>query len=459
MHLLPPPRKDISFWLTFLKQALLFGRGKLKQKLKEILSKRALVPQRNQYLATALLDLLLIFSIMVHGVEPAQNIIGPLVSPMMQLKPLEETKPGHEVFGFAPFWTFDKLDNVDFNVLTTFAYFGIDVDGNGNLDKSGPGYETFKSRKATEIFKKAHANGTRVVLTVTQMKNDPILALMDNTDAQTNAINQIIDLVKKRGIDGVNVDLEYTGDPGYEYRQKFTKFVADLTERMHKEIPQSQVSVSVYASAIKEPKIYDIKGLGEQDIKIFMMAYDFAVAGSDNAIPTAPLYGHKSGKYWYDISTAVDDFLTSMPAEKLILGVPYYGYNYLVYEPSVKAQTRPYYSWRGTPAAQTYTIAKDNLRPDRNDIAYFHEGWDGEGQVGYIAYHVPASDTWRMIFLEDQRSLGIKYDFAKEKHLAGVGMWALGFDSGKQELWKLLADKFGSKSVADRKVSIKEYDE
>jgi spore germination protein YaaH len=398
-----------------------------------------------RYLFAIALDLVCLNLVVVNSIQPAQNLISPIIHP---LKPLTESKASYEVFGFAPFWTFDRLDNVDFKVLTTFAYFGVDIDGNGNLDKEGRGYQTFKSEQATRIFKKAHDNGTRVVLTLTQMRNGPILALMDSPQAQQNAISQIVHEVKSRGIDGVNVDFEYTGNPGQDYRDKFSNFVRGLTEELHKELPYSQVTVSVYASAVRDPKIYDIKALGGITDGVFMMAYDFAVAGSDNAIPTAPLYGHKEGKYWYDIATAVDDFTKHMPANKLILGVPYYGYNYLVYSPTVKAETRPSYTWRGRPVTQTYQAAVDSLKPDAIGVDEFKTGWDDHGKVGYIAYHVTATDTWRMIFLEDTRSLGIKYEFAKNKNLAGVGMWALGFDNGKRELWELLSQTFGHKAVA-----------
>lgn len=415
----------------------------------QLLCKSFFSVKRNRYIVAAVADFLLIM-IILSGPKPAVNLISPLVAPLQPLQPLTQTesKSGHTVFGFAPFWTFNNLDNVDFKVLTDFAYFGVELDGNGNLDREGQGYQTFKSKKATDIFKKAHRSGTRVILTVTQMKNDPILALMDDSQAQENAINQIVSEVTSRGIDGVNVDMEYTGDPGDAYRAKFTTFVINLKHRLNQEQPNSKVTVSVYASAVKDPKIYDIADLGQVVDGVFMMAYDFAVAGSDNAIPTAPLNGHKEGKYWYDVATAVDDFLKYMPREKLILGVPYYGYNYLVYEPKIKAETRAS-SWRGRPAAQTYSIAKENLTPSMDWADNYQEGWDPDGKVGYIAYRVKQTGTWRMVFLEDVRSLGMKYDFAKEKKLAGVGMWALGFDNGKSELWTLLKDKFGQKSVAN----------
>lgn len=354
----------------------------------------------------------------------------------------------YEVFGFAPYWTFDKLDNVNFETLTTLAYFSITVDGNGNLDKGDQGYIAFKSDKATEIFQKAHKFGTRVVLTLTQMRNEQILALLDSPEAEERVINQAVSEVSDRGIDGINVDFEYNGNPGPEYRKKFTDFVRHLTDRMHQANPNSKVTVSVYAASIKDPKIYDIGALADVSDGIFMMAYDFAPVSADQAIPTAPLYGHKEGQYWYDISTAVDDFLKVMPAEKLILGVPWYGYDYPVSAPEVKASTLPY--WLGRPLTQTYAAALENINPEKKGIVSYQEGWDDLGKVGWRAYYSTFTGTWRMIFLEDQKSLGIKYDFAKSKNLAGVGIWALGFDGGKADLWHTLEEKFGKKDTSGK---------
>jgi spore germination protein YaaH len=238
-------------------------------------------------------------------------------------------------------------------------------------------------------------------------------------------------------------DVEYVGNPGLGYRNTFSGFIRKLSGSMHEAIKDSRVTVSVYASSVKSPKLYNIAEIGKYADGIFMMAYDFAVTGSEVAMPTAPLYGYKEGKYSYDISTAVEDFVRVMPAEKLILGVPYYGYNYSIYgEPKIKADTRPSWSWRGSPMVQTYAIANTDITPER-------EGWDDLGQVGWKAYYVSETDTWRMIFLDDERSLKVKYEFAKTKQLAGVGIWALGFDSGRPELWSLLKEAFGTKQLAD----------
>lgn len=417
--------------------------------------------KKRHYFTAAVVDLALILLLFGIGLKPASEMISPLVRNSSVLS--QKTRQDYEVFGFAPYWNFSKFDNIDFSVLTTLAYFGVAVEEDGDLNKNDNGYKMFKSNEATDLFNRAHKSGTRVVLTLTQMDNGSIRQLLNSQDAQEIAIDQSIHEIKNRGIDGINVDFEYTGDPGQDYRNKFSDFVSRLTQRTHDEVSNSKVTVSVYASSVKNPKIYDIASLSKSSDGIFMMAYDFATTSSDTAIPTAPLRGYKEGKYWYDISTAVDDFLTQMLPDKLILGLPWYGYNYAVYKPEVNAQThKGYYVY----AKQGRKRIKRLIRPQAYAQTYggsgsidefapnITAGWDPDGEVGWKAYYSSADGAWRMIFLEDTRSLSIKYDFAKNKNLAGVGIWALGFDKGTEEFWKLLDQKFGATDIAESGVRI-----
>lgn len=410
--------------------------------------KNYLKVKENKYRFAIVLDVLFILIVILFGFgKPNFNFISPFPTHTLMTK-----RQNNQVFGFAPYWTFQNLDAVDFSVLSTFAYFGITVNPDGTFVTDDPGYLTFDSKDASRIFQKAHNSGTSVVLTLTQMDNNDILALMDNPSGQSTAISKAVDLVKSKGLDGVNIDFEYMGDPGDDYRNKFTAFIKNLSDSFHREIPGSSVTVSVYASAIKDPKIYNIKELSKVSDSLFMMAYDFAVSGSENAIPTSPLYGYKQGKYWYDISTAVDDFLKVMPSNKLILGLPWYGYNYSVTQPQVDAQTYPYYGGD----AQMYGQISDISAKSPN-ISSYETGWDNLGKVGYKAYYDNYSGTWRMVFIEDPKSLSIKYDFAKSKQLAGVGIWALGFENGKKEVWDVLREKFGTNLADSRQVIQKAY--
>lgn len=388
-----------------------------------------------------------IFSMASTAGMVSSNILSPVPN---EKGSAVSKKQQYQVFGFAPYWTINKLDNIDYSVLTTLAYFGVPVNTDGSLDREDVGYATLSSTRARRVFDKAQSYGTRVVLTITQMKNANIEAILEDPQAQKRSIRETVALVREHGLDGINVDFEYMGNPGDRYKDAFTKYVKDMTTALHSEVPGSQLTVSVYASAMKDPKIYDIGKISEYADAIFMMAYDFATSASDHVIPTAPLYGYREGKYWYDISTAVEDFLAVMPSEKLILGLPWYGYKYPVTEPGVKVAkyqgSSYYYYYRGrryrgftsAPASSAVTYATAT-----QDMASEKTGWDDSGKVGWRAYQ--ANGVWHMMFLDDARSLGIKYDFAKEKNLAGVGVWALGFDVGTSEMWSLLSDKFGEK--------------
>src|SRR5258708_1543740 len=387
-----------------------------KEEVKDKLRRREYKP-----LLVVFFEVVLILVFTFSLINPNKDIFS-LISPI----PVTRASSGNEVFGFAPYWKFDNLDNIDFSVLTTFAYFGIPVNPDGSLDTTDQGYATFKSDKASQIFSKAHKYGTKVVLTLTQMDNASINSLMDSKDAQNTTINEAIKEVKSAGIDGVNIDFEYVGNPGDDYKNKFSEFVYNFVQKLHREVPNSRLTVSVYASSVKDPKIYDIPRIAKYSDGIFMMAYDFATSSSDESIPTAPLYGHKEGKYWYDVATAVEDFLKIMPSNKLILGVPWYGYNYPVNSPSVKASVNQgyytYYWYRyrryseyhsNSSVAQTYTFANDLIKESNTSIEKITTECDQYGQVGYKAYYDSDSGTWRMIFLEDAKSMSIKYDFAK----------------------------------------------
>lgn len=379
------------------------------------------------------------------------HIISPMTSILFPLHSLQEEELknySNEVFGFLPYWNFANADHIDFETLTTLAYFDIKMNANGEIIKSDPGYQTFISDEATAIFKKAHNHGTRVVLTLTLMNNSEIESFLDNKKAQEKLIHESVNLVKKRGIDGINIDIEYEGDAGEYYRNKYTSFAAALSSHMHREVAASQVTASVYASGVKYPKVQNIADVARVTDGIFMMGYDFAITSSDVAMPTAPLGGHKEGKYWYDITTAVEDFLAVMPANKLILGTPWYGLNFEVYEPGFKAETVSWYYWGRRGKIQTYENVKKMVQSETSKRV---SGWDDISKVGWTAYYSPTDGTWRMVYIDDPRSLAAKYSFAKEKKLLGVGIWALGYEGTHDEMWEVLESTFGKK-IADARI-------
>ena len=62
------------------------------------------------------------------------------------------------------------------------------------------------------------------------------------------------------------------------------------------------------------------------------------------------------------------------------------------------------------------------------------------------------NNGWNQGWYDDSLSLSLKYDFALFNDLKGVGIWALGYDDGRPELWELLHAKFGDTAAADKAI-------
>ena len=50
--------------------------------------------------------------------------------------------------------------------------------------------------------------------------------------------------------------------------------------------------------------------------------------------------------------------------------------------------------------------------------------------------------TWRQLYYDDAATLGARYDLVNRARLRGVGIWALGYDGARPELYRALAAKF-----------------
>ncbi len=53
--------------------------------------------------------------------------------------------------------------------------------------------------------------------------------------------------------------------------------------------------------------------------------------------------------------------------------------------------------------------------------------------------------SWRQLYMDDARALKLKYDIVNDYDLRGAGIWALGYDDARPELYAALKDKFVSK--------------
>ena len=218
----------------------------------------------------------------------------------------------------------------------------------------------------------------------------------------------------------------------------FVTFMSELRSGLNSRAPgQSYLTVDTCASAGLGGTMYNLPALAPNIDAFDLMGYGFA--SSSQAGPTAPMNGD-----WYNVTRAVSDYQSrfGIPASEIILGVPYYGYKWSVGSPTPQANALP-----GThDAADTYSGALADFRCAEQ--LQLH--WDNVFLEPWATWWSPASgdpcggnhNSWRELYYETAQSLGYKYDLVNNAGLRGIGIWALGYDSGSSDLWNEIVFKF-----------------
>jgi hypothetical protein len=291
--------------------------------------------QRNRYLVASILDIALITVVVVNGIHPAQRLISPMFSSIRTVVPFHRN---YQTFTFAPGSAPNKFDNISINHLNYLSYFDIPVDDDGTLLTGSRGYRNLSSGASQTLFARAHANNTKVLITLTQIKNDSIIRFLEDPVAQSTLITQATQTVADNELDGVTIDFEYRGPASPEYQSKFTAFVENFGRSMHQQLPSAQVAVAVRDDAT-DANLQNFKELSKVSDRVLVMASDFAVPEVKNDSPTSPVFGWNGDSYWKVVENSVGGLLGYAPSTPIALETAWYGNgdDYPLYKPNAKA--------------------------------------------------------------------------------------------------------------------------
>lgn len=358
----------------------------------------------------------------IHQIElnyNKENYLEPLFKPYLgPADPIQARRddPSKKVFGYHPYWQGTKWQSYNYDLLTTIAYFSAETNSTGDLTN-------LHGWPATDLINKAHANGVEVVLTVTLFDKSDIETLLSHNSYRDRLIKNLLYEVNRAGADGVNIDFESFPE---SQKNNLVSFVKNLRKSLRDSIPNAQVTLAT--PAVDWSNAWDFNALATESDGLFIMGYDYHWKGSTTTGPVAPLTGGS-----YNITNTVNTYLsvTNNNYDKLILGNPYYGYEW----PSNSGDKGASTTNVGT--AVVFSTAESKA------LSY-GKLWDSDSQTPWYRYQNP---SWFQTWYDDSLSLSNKYDFVISKKLGGVGIWALGYDEGYDELWNALNEKMGAKSA------------
>ncbi len=288
-----------------------------------------------------------------------------------------------------------------------------------------------------EIISNAKKNGVRVALTVIAHDDEDNDTFLNCRECWSVLMENVKKELKNKGLSDVNLNFEYAEYTDDKMALKFTEFVKYVNDELDKSFSDSFLVVSAFADSAVKPRISSsLLELGRNSDGIFIMAYDFHRPTSDQAGPVAPIDGTYANSD-YDINTMLKDFLSKISPNKLIMGIPYYGYNWVVENEDRYAKRIEGNEERGYSESLVY----DKILRDLEELD-IEPLWDENAQVPFYSYTSPSTGSIRQVYYENEDSLRIKYQITKNNSLAGIGIWALGYDGDRSELWNLIYDEF-----------------
>ena len=353
-----------------------------------------------------------------------------------------------DVVGFLPYWRLDDTKYLRFDLVSEVFFFSLSVDENGQIIKivdneTDPGWRWWSSPAIQNLIAKTQITGGKFGLTIAMQKNKTLESFLNNPSAQKTLTSNLIQIVESDKIDGLNLDFEYDGEPDDKYKSEFTNFAKELTSTFRTQSPKTELSIDFFPLSIEKPRLYDVASLAPLFDKVIVMSYDYYSGSSEVAGPVAPIFGYIASpsadqtSYFFDVNTTYNDYLKVVPKEKLIMGVPYYGWDYPVEDnTTILSKVLPQNDQNGYPEVISYGRARTNTNLKAENCQ-----WDDTAKATWCAY-TDSNKIQREVWLEDNRSIEIKFDFAKTNNLGGIAIWTLGYDKDYPDLWNLIKNYF-----------------
>lgn len=274
-----------------------------------------------------------------------------------------------EISGWVPYWraatgTKDVLPHL--SQLKSVMPFAYSVKSNGTLADTA----RLTEEPWVSFIAEAKKKGVRVVPSIMWGDGEAIHRILSNTKTRIALEDEIAALVKNNGFDGIDIDFEAKKHETIDY---FSTFLKGLYQRMGNKWVYCTVEARMpldqrfSPGATIPPDAMDYANdyveMNKYCDRIEIMAYDQGtIAVRLNEARRAP-YAPVADVAW--VEGLVSMATKSIPKNKIILGIPTYGYEYRV-TPLSASEYKYQVLWPFNPKWAIDIAAKLGITPTRN---------------------------------------------------------------------------------------------
>ncbi len=329
-----------------------------------------------------------------------------------------------QFFGWHPNWLGDTYLDYDFSALTSISYYAstMFLDDYGQVAYEQDGW--FSSSTAT-LIRMADEDSCNTLLTLRCDEANVVARMLGDKEEMHYCVKYISDLVTSReNVEGLTISFE---DMPFGYKDEFNDFV----RLMKKSLDVFDRALVVAIPPASGSSKYDLEEINKYADQFVMLGYNYYYAGSKMAGPVSPLY---RSKQWGDLNVqqAVAEYLSvGVPRNKLIVAFPYYGAMWEVDPTTAEAHSKK----------ARYTF-KDHLRINQIWDLINGDTYKYDADSVFAYYEIEEDDKKFILYFDDHITLKNKFKWVQNQNLAGVGMWALGYDDGSDKLWNMIDNNF-----------------
>jgi len=285
----------------------------------------------------------------------------------------------------------------------------------------------------------AHKAGARVVFSALYPVNQ-----LSNATSRASWISQQIEKVVDAGADGLNFDVEDVIAENSENRRLLTQLVNETKVALLAVSPYYQLTFDVaWSPKCIDIRCYDYLGLSKIVEFLIVMDYDMRsqifgpCIASANSPPALIAQG----------MTAFLDL--GIPADQLVLGLPWYGYDYPCVNFTAGVCSIREVPFRGVNCSD----AAGTQRPFSDIINQLNQS----GIVPYLDieleslrfnYVNPSTKQNHQVWYDDPKTLQNKVQWGKTNKLRGVSMWTGNFvdfvhyPNASRQMWEAMGSFF-----------------
>ncbi|XP_069837632.1 di-N-acetylchitobiase-like isoform X2 [Dendropsophus ebraccatus] len=259
----------------------------------------------------------------------------------------------------------------------------------------------------------AHSKGARFVL----KGYVPVKYIVDPHN-RTAWIAEKVKLAKDQYMDGINLDIEQRVSNGSAEYYALTALVEETTEAFHREIPGSQVTFDVVWIPNVAHEFYNYTAIADLCDFLFVMSYDEPPENRTAHIAAA------NAAFNQTIAGYEQFIHIGVYPKKLVMGVPWYGYDHICHNLTEDNQCKlgksSFQGAKGVNLEGTQVPYRTMMKQVNNSMT--GRLWDDIQKAPFYNYKDTKGNI-HQVWYDDPQSISLKVAYVKKLGLRGIGMW------------------------------------